>query len=529
MSFSKNRAATVLVSALALLLPHFALSQVSSPLSSLPSPELEKALSALPTSTSRPPEPSGFPYLILPQSPPNDTLGAGQSRIDAIRVGFPFASSTSLILQFEPNSTPGEVFQFLDRRRLEVLETFPLIGAVKVGFDYSSYFSAADTSVIKALLQVVDDFEADPVIRVATPDLLLQNQQESTNLLNPIHVELADAAGSAEFTGWGVIDIQADQLWDRPGATDGVLFAALDVGFHRHEDLVFSDLPKNINANDHGNHVAGIACAQHNDRGIKGVLPNCFIRARTTKFFLLEGGVRESSVEDTGRSFTDVLDFMSLFGQVIGSLNSFIDSAEGISVLNLSLGYNWRRNFGIGPTHVDWADYQRLVRGQGAMAVSIVEAANTRGIVIFSAAGNDSQGLAEPLDATYASPFNWAAAAVRNLGTAENAVIVEAHESGGRRATFSNVGGHISCPGVDIISTLVFDPDGQPANAAYGEMSGTSMAAPHCAAGYQLLRLVRPEHSGVELLNCMLGSSARSTSGTPMLRLSQAATACPSR
>ena len=197
-----------------------------------------------------------------------------------MRRQYPFASAHALILQFEPNASANDISQFVDRRALVVVDTFPLIGAIKVAFDLNAYLANTDTTVIQGLLQVVDDFQADPIVRVATPDLLLHNQQESSNLLNPTNVQLSEATRFEEITGWGVRDTEADQLWHVTGANDGVLFAALDVGFHRHEDLVFSDFPENTNVNDHGNHVAAIACALHNDRGIKGVLPP-LLRSRT--------------------------------------------------------------------------------------------------------------------------------------------------------------------------------------------------------------------------------------------------------
>lgn len=507
----------------------------STPTPTLPLPDLEAALSRLPIS-SPPAFGSAAPYLSLP-APPTiaDGIATGGSQPTSVPPKeIPFASARAMILQFTSTASANDVSEFLDRYDLTVVQTYPLIGAIKVAFDLHAHLDDAETPLIRRLLRVVEYFEADPIVHIATPDLLLHSQDhhEPSNLLTPTRVMLSKPE-MLEHAGWGLRDIEADQLWAHRGAWDGVVFAALDVGFHRHEDIVFSDIPENININDHGNHVAGIACAQHNDLGIKGVLPHCFVQPRTTDFFFLDGSLPASLPDDNDRLFTIVLDFMSLFGQVIGTLNTFVGSADRVAVLNLSLGYNWRQNFGIDPSHEDWPDYQRLVERDGTITVSILQAANDKGIFLFSAAGNDSSGLEDPLNAIYASPFNWAAVAARKLDSdkrrAENGVIVEAHDSSGRRAEFSNIGGHISCPGVDIISTLALGPSGQPAESAYGEMSGTSMAAPHCAAGYQLLRLVRPKYSGTELMACMLRSSERSTSGAPMLRLSQAAAACPPR
>ena len=84
------------------------------------------------------------------------------------------------------------------------------------------------------------------------------------------------------------------------------------------------------------------------------------------------------------------------------------------------------------------------------ISASVLELAAKAGKVIFSAAGNDSSGLAVPMQARYASPFNWAALTAREHGIARNGVVVEAHDASNKRAPFSNVGGNVSCPGVDV-------------------------------------------------------------------------------
>ncbi|WP_152564377.1 S8 family serine peptidase [Neorhizobium vignae] len=93
---------------------------------------------------------------------------------------------------------------------------------------------------------------------------------------------------------------------------------------------------------------------------------------------------------------------------------------------------------------------------------------------MFSAAGNDCDRGQRPISAKYASPFNWAALEARKRGV-ENGVIVAAHDSRGKRAYFSNSGGDICCPGVDIMSALAFDGDSKVSTSSYGRMSGTSM------------------------------------------------------
>ena len=76
----------------------------------------------------------------------------------------------------------------------------------------------------------------------------------------------------------------------------------MDVGFAAHEDITFSTLGAGVNIEDHGNHVAAIACAKHNNKGVKGVIPNCFVRPKTGSLYKGEPG-------------GDVLPFFQTFGQ----------------------------------------------------------------------------------------------------------------------------------------------------------------------------------------------------------------------
>jgi subtilisin family serine protease len=187
-------------------------------------------------------------------------------------------------------------------------------------------------------------------------------------------------------------------------------------------------------------------------------------------------------------------------------------------------------NFGINPDDPQSEQYRKLVESQGEMMLAVLELANEKNKVIFSAAGNDSSQLTNPVDAKYASPFNWAAITARERGIARNGVIVEAHDKSGKRATFSNEHGDISCPGQDILSAIAFAGNsGSIKQNAYGKMSGTSMASPYCAAAHSLFSLVRPEYSGVEIVDCMTNTDLVSDSGAPRLKLTTALEKCPKR
>lgn len=441
-------------------------------------------------------------------------------RNDKTVASVPFAIPNTLIVKFKEGTTKEEMDEFLSSRKANILSVQANIGTIQIETDLSKYFApsqqgnSANDAFIRGFLLAVDDFEREPLIEKAAPDLLLRTQTLYTNLSEPSDYVLADSIN--EKTDWGIEDIQANKLWNMPEAFDGTGLGVMDSGFARHEDLVFAGFARNTNVSNHGNHVAGIACAKHNGKGVKGVIPNCHIRAKTSVRFATEDGPRISR-------------FMQSFGQILATLNDFLPSNPDTKVYNVSLGYNWIPNFAINPDESVNAQWRSLVASQGELFISVLSLAAERDQVVFSAAGNDSRGLDDPIDAKYASPMNWAAITARERGLAYNGVTVEAHDKVGKRASFSNEKNHISCPGVDILSTVAVDQNGNVSRDMYAHMSGTSMASPYCAAGYALLSIVRPNYQTRELLQCLFDSGDASDTGIPMMRLDKAANRCPAR
>lgn len=457
------------------------------------------------------------------QLPPGS---AGRLKLDAQgNASTPLLVPNTVLLQFEPTASKADIDNLLAKRGLTVVDTYPAIGAVKVEGDLSKYFAptlndrTANEALLRGVTNVIDDFKSEPIVRSATPDVVLTTKAEPPSIANL--VKAADvapitlAAGETEKEDWGIDDIEATKLWVLKGASDGALLGVMDVGFTRHEDITFLELADGIEVDDHGNHVAAIGCARHgNSKGVRGVIPNCFVRAKTADVFFTSAGGNPT------------LGFLVVFSQVLASFDRFLSEYTDLKVVNLSMGYNWRSNFGINPDAAESDQWRKLVESQGVFLVSVLELANKSGKVIVSAAGNDSSPSATPIKAKYASPFNWAAITAREKGL-RNGVIVEAHDQNKKRASFSNSGGHISCPGVNILSAVARDANGSVSDAMYGTMSGTSMASPYCASALVLLSLVRPGYTGVELVDCMVASSDKTDAGTPMVKLTQAISKCP--
>jgi subtilisin family serine protease len=507
----------------------FAMSTTALSQSTLPSLETQSAIQSLPLAAQN----RGGPQNAVPDLKhfTVDPKNLPQSSRQELKLNEQGQANTPalvpnmILLQFDPTASKAAIEDFLKRRNLSVVETYPKLGAVKVQADLSGYFTPsltdnnANDALMRGILKIIEELKTEPIVKSSTPDFVLRNQaSEPTNLMKASILTDAVTVDANGVADWGIKNIEADQLWGEPGAQDGVLFGIMDVGFARHEALTFLEFPSNLDVEDHGNHVAGIACGRRGDsKGLHGVLPNCFIRARAADVFFKSA--------EAGQ----VMGFFVTFSQVLGTLNKFLDQYDDIKVINVSMGYNWEPNFGINPDATESSQWRSLVESQGTILVSALELAGKAGKVIFSAAGNDSSGLSTPIGAKYASPFNWAAITAREKGISRSGVIVEAHDASNKRAAFSNVGGHVSCPGVDITSSVAHDSSGNPSPSQYGKMSGTSMASPYCASAHVLLSLVRPGYSPDEITDCLLSSTVKSDTGVPIPKLTQALAKCPPR
>ncbi|WP_370677489.1 S8 family serine peptidase [Pleomorphomonas sp. PLEO] len=451
----------------------------------------------------------------VPTGPP--VISAGE-----VPAEVPIARKDSAVIQFKPQASQAEIQNYISKYNMTLVETYPSIGAVRVETDLGQFSgtlpnnSISTSDALEKYLHITNEMKQDPLVLNATPDFVLKAQEdipENESIEMAQSVIGAQSLSDGKTVDWGVTNIGADRYWDLAETQDGTVFGVMDTGFSRHEDLSFVDFNEDA-ASDHGNHVAGIACARHNSKGVNGVLPNCFIRARS------------SSVTHTG-SGQPQLQLLVTFGQVLAALQDFVGTADDVKTFNVSLGYNWMASFKINPDAPESDGWRALVESQGVILLSMLNVASQRDKFIFSAAGNDSTGLQTPIRAKYSSPMNWAAIVARETGQPSSAVVVEAHDRDGKRAPFSDVGGDLSCPGVDILSVVAFDSDKKLSRTSYGRMSGTSMAAPYCAAGFQLFRMMRPKLTGKEALECLKRGQRRNEDGVPEMFLPEALGACP--
>lgn len=131
---------------------------------------------------------------------------------------------------------------------------------------------------------------------------------------------------------------------------------------------------------NHGNHVMGIIGAKWDTPGgVRGCTPFAHLSACTI------AGI--SGPEG------DIPPIYLGLSDIIASLIEFIRTTEGLKVINISLGHNWVANERENPnTSLRVHD---LVRAHGVIVHSVADLAADKGIIIASAAGNDSDARGE--------------------------------------------------------------------------------------------------------------------------------------
>jgi subtilisin family serine protease len=314
------------------------------------------------------------------------------------------------------------------------------------------------------------------------------NKYNSTNgygLINGASA-VARAAGKNTFAdvpnlggnNWGADLVKAPEAWAKGYTGKGVVVAVLDTGVdYNHEDLRnniwtntkeiagngvdddgngyvddvrgwnFSDNNNNtLDQNGHGTHVSGTITAQRNNYGVTGIAYDAKI-------------MPVKVLNDAGS------------GSYNGIANGIYYAVNnGANVINLSLGGSFSN---------------RTLQ-------NAVEYANSKGVVVVMAAGND--GSSRPgFPARYAN----------NTGIAVGAV-----DRNNNLADFSNRAGtnqlaYVTAPGVDVYSTV---PNNQ-----YASFSGTSMATPHVAGVVALMLSANPNLTPAQVRQIITETAGNNT------------------
>lgn len=335
--------------------------------------------------------------------------------------------------------------------------------------------STGSTSSLRGeTLRWIAELKTEPGVQVAEPNYIYRAQadRDLSSLqwnLPLISLPLAWQAAPGQGNSIGVavmdtglftptpqtygnwhLDLDANVIPFNSGRILDYVSADLDIDPQFSDPLGYDNNPadpgdgKPQSSNFHGTHVAGIVAALRDSAGVDGVAPEATLWP----------------VRVLGRDGAGTLD------DLVAAVNWAADNPD-IDVINLSLG-------GVGPSTVLEAAINR---------------ADDNGKLVVAAAGN--QGTDE---LTYPAAF-------------ERVIGVGAVDGGKVRASYSNFGGSVDlvAPGGDatrdanldgnadlIISTWGVD-DGGDFIRSYAGLQGTSMAAPHVAGVYALMKGANPE------------------------------------
>jgi subtilisin family serine protease len=244
-------------------------------------------------------------------------------------------------------------------------------------------------------------------------------------------------------------DLKAN-MWKNPGETPGDNIDNDKNGFV--DDVYGYDFENNdanpMDDDDHGTHVAGtIGAVGNNGTGVVGVSWNVSLMA--VKFLGPRGGTTANAI----KSVQYVTNMRKAGVNVVASNNSW-----GGGAFNQSLE-------------------------------DAIEEGGKAGVLFVAAAGNSANDNDE--SPVYPTSYD-----------SEYIISVAATDRRNRLATFSNYGEttvDIGAPGVDIYSTLP--------NGAYGNLSGTSMAAPQVSGAIALLAAAKPGLTAAELKAAILSTA----------------------
>lgn len=320
---------------------------------------------------------------------------------------------------------------------------------------------------------------------------------------------------------WGIESIETFAAWDllkqNSDKVNPIKVGLIDNGFDTsHEDLGFAEVFYEDGNNGayssdkkHGTHVAGIMGASTKDNtGICGVYPY----GDGNLYAVSYGGVVDSS--ENGNYWSSVMVQKISYSELI---------LRNVKVINQSEGFNWYefnsfKNFW---GNTNYKEVKKFFDDESNFS-SLNPAVNELGdffermlkrgydFVIVSAAGNDSDSSIDHLNSKYASwnnmidksDFPDVYARIIVVGALNYKMNVASYSNGGERVDVYAPGGD----GNKLIYSTV-------PNSKYGNMYGTSMAAPHVSGVAAMVWSANNSLTGAEVKDIVCSySNGRCTS-----------------
>jgi serine protease len=337
-----------------------------------------------------------------------------------------------------------------------------------------------------------------PDVEYAEADQIMQHTLDLNNPalepdIRPLGLTPNDPLYVNQWHYSGTWGINAPTAWNITTGLSSIVVAVLDTGITTHLEFTGRVLPgydfitqvsmandgngRDSNPSDPGDWVVANECGNNNlakNSSWHGTHTAGTIAAKGNNGMGVAGVNWQSTIlpirvlGKCGGFTSDIVDGMRWAAGL--AVNSVPANPTPAKVLNLSLG------------------------GSGACSATFQNAINTiitGGVVVVVSAGNSS------IDASGQQPAN-----------CNGVITVAATNSIGARASYSNFGStvEISAPGGDssahVLSTYNAGTQG-PGSAAYGYMSGTSMAAPHVSGVVSLLLSLKPALTPAQILQIL--------------------------
>jgi Subtilase family/Dockerin type I domain len=442
----------------------------------------------------------------------------------------------SFIIQLKPDTTAGQIDALLDKYRLRVTKHVATLGVLYVEpMDPPAQAPggtvrgapAPQKKDLKTILEpkIITDLRREPAVDAAFvnssigPKAVARSPgmkiEDGSNTYTWSWQHDAGADGN-----WGLKRLRMPAVWtiiDRTRETATVkpltTVSFLDNGFGKHTQLNYNLVRGGLQpippvpdcGRSHGTHVAGIVGASFGTTtGIDGIVPGARLDAIPISRELLA----ESAADGTDLAQQHVAFFMDALADLAEYMDEQPMQPNERRVVNVSLAYNW--SWVARLTRTNPAE-NRVIRDQIRQHAKVVQTMVNRvgsNVLFVVAAGNDSEGLADPMKAEFATPFAFAALVESaNFKPSQNIIVVEAKDRDGNRALFSNIGGHVAAPGVDIMSTIAST------QRPYGVCSGTSQAAPHVTALATILFDLDPARKPAEVIDIIKKTAIPSADG----------------
>jgi len=459
----------------------------------------------------------------------------------------PVAKPNSYVIQLSPTATDREIEALLKKYSLKITKMIAPLGVITVEVDESAAAqppAPAPAPPAPSAEAVPEDTDSKTQLQSVLEPPLIQNLRKEkcvegafvNSTMQAKH--LPRTKGAAITVGdevvswrwqagddldgnWGLKAIRLPPVWTivdryRKAHPDAVRpkIGIIDGGFASNPMVPFASM-QNVNplvyhtascGTHHGMHVAGIIGANPGDRpGINGIVPGARMDAIA---------VDDKIVGDSGSVGVDegwqvhALLFDDVLAKTLDYVYANLMTPDGLKVINISLGYNFVASDLLGDEDPEEVPGLALHVMHQANLIRLMASRVQEHVLFVVAAGNDSEGRTTPIAAKWASPFAWAGTQPSATGESPpNILVVEAVDRDGTRADFSNAGGHLAAPGVDIMSTLAAD------KLPFAVCSGTSQAAPHVAALAAILFELAPEKTPAEVAAALKKSATPAPNG----------------